>query len=88
MPALGRLPAFLMTNAREVEISAVHADFQGNEAGIFHIYTGDGEELIRNGFLDEAAALASLDVNRASAATRSVHGATTGQTGVKAGRST
>ena len=64
-PALGRLPAFLMTNAREVEISAVDAAFQGNEAGIFHIYTGDGEELIRNGFLEEVlfheAGHASLD---------------------------
>ncbi len=64
-PALGRLPAFLMTNAREVEISAVDAVFQGNEAGILHIYTGDGEELIRNGFLEEVlfheAGHASLD---------------------------
>ena len=64
-PALGRLPAFLMTNAREVEISAVDAVFQGNEAGIFHIYTGEGEELIRSGFLEEAlfheAGHASLD---------------------------
>jgi len=63
--ALGRLPAFLMTNAREVEISAVDAPFQGNEAGIIHIYTGSGEELIRNGFLEETllheAGHASLD---------------------------
>ena len=51
--ALGRLPAFLMTNAREVEISALDAPFQGNAAGLFHIYTGAGEELIRNGFLEE-----------------------------------
>ena len=64
-PALGRLPAFLMTNAREVEISALDAPFQGNEAGLFHIYTGDGDELIRNGFLEEVlfheAGHASLD---------------------------
>ena len=64
-PALGRLPAFLMTNAREVEISAVDAVFQGNQAGIIHIYTGSGEELIRNGFLEEVlfheAGHASLD---------------------------
>ncbi len=64
-PALGRLPAFLMTNAREVEISAVDEVFQGNEAGIIHIYTDSGEELIRNGFLEEVllheAGHASLD---------------------------
>ena len=53
-PALGRLPAVLLTGAKEVEISAVDALWQGNDVeGIFHIYTGQGEELIRNGFLEE-----------------------------------
>ena len=53
-PALGRLPTALLSGAREVEISAVDAIFQGNESGILHIYTGEGERLIRNGFLEEA----------------------------------
>ncbi|MCY3838860.1 MAG: carboxypeptidase regulatory-like domain-containing protein [Gammaproteobacteria bacterium] len=52
-PALGRLPAALLSGVREVEVSAVDALLQGNEAGIVHIYTGNAEELIRNGFLEE-----------------------------------
>lgn len=64
-PVLGRLPAALLAGAREVEITAVDEVLQGNEAGIFHVYTGAGEELIRNGFLEEVffheGAHASLD---------------------------
>ncbi|MYJ75183.1 MAG: hypothetical protein F4089_08820 [Gammaproteobacteria bacterium] len=53
-PALGRLPAVLLSGAREVEISIVDHGFQANGgSGIFHIYTPDGEELLENGFLEE-----------------------------------
>ena len=50
-PALGRLPAVFLSRAREVEIGASN-DFAG-AAGIFHIHTGDGKDLINNGFLEE-----------------------------------
>jgi len=53
-PALGRLPAVLLSGAREVEISDVDHLFQGNgQLGAFHIYTRFGEELMENGFLEE-----------------------------------
>ena len=64
-PALGRLPAVLLSQVREVEISEVEGVFQGNETGILHIYTPHGDELTRNGFLEEVliheAGHASLD---------------------------
>ena len=50
---LGRIPAVLLSRTKEVEISASDNGFQGNAAGIFHVYTGYGEELIGNGFLEE-----------------------------------
>jgi len=53
-PALGRLPAVLLSGAREVEISNVDYPFEGNgHLGAFHIYTGDGEALMEDGFLEE-----------------------------------
>lgn len=52
-PALGRLPAALLSGAREVEISRLDENFQGNEVGVFHIYTVSGERLIGDGFLEE-----------------------------------
>ena len=52
-PVLGRLPAFLLAGAREVEVSPVDHVWQGNELGIFHIYTHRGAELLRNGSVEE-----------------------------------
>ena len=53
-PLLGRIPAVLLSRAKEVEISASNNVWQGNgSAGIFHIYTGQGREYIRDGFVEE-----------------------------------
>ena len=64
-PALGRLPAFLMTNAREVQINAGVELFGGNANGSFLIHTGQGQRYIDDGFLEEIlfheAAHVSLD---------------------------
>ena len=65
-PAFGRLPAFLMTGAREVEIHGGDENHGGNtHNGTFHIHSGQGETDIRNGFLEEVliheAAHVSLD---------------------------
>ena len=53
-PALGRMPAALLSGALEVEVSRGEEVFQslGTE-GIFHIYTDFGSAVIRNGFLEE-----------------------------------
>ena len=70
-PALGRLPAFLMTNAREVEINAGVELFGGNPNGSFLIHTGQGRRYIDDGFLEEIlfheAAHVSLDTRHANA---------------------
>ena len=67
-PALERLPAFLMTNAREVEINAGVELFGGNANGSLLIHTGQG---LDDGFLEEIlfheAAHVSLDATHASA---------------------
>ena len=53
-PLLGRIPAVLLSRAKEVEISASNNVWQGNGSyGIFHIYTGQGREYIRDGFVEE-----------------------------------
>ena len=53
-PALGRLPAVLLSGAREVEINAGKELFGGNGfSGSFLIHTDQGREYIRNGFLEE-----------------------------------
>ena len=70
-PVLGRLPAFLMTNAREVEINAGVELFGGNANGSFLIHTGQGRIYRDDGFLEEIlfheAAHVSLDARHASA---------------------
>ncbi len=70
-PALGRLPAFLMTNAREVEINDGVELFGGNPNGSFLIHTGQGQRYIDDGFLEEIlfheAAHVSLDARHANA---------------------
>ena len=72
-PALGRLPAVLLSRAREVEINAGKELFGGNGFnGSFLIHTDQGREYIRNGFLEEAflheAAHVSLDLTHANSA--------------------
>ena len=58
-PALGRLPAVLLSRVRQAEISVGSVSDEnlnfGAHAGkgIVHISTSSGEELIRNGFLEE-----------------------------------
>ena len=53
-PALGRLPAVLLSRTREVEISATNVPAAATAAkGIFHIYTGFTEDVIRDGFFEE-----------------------------------
>ena len=70
-PALGRLPAFLMTNAREVQINAGVELFGGNANGSFLIHTGQGRRYLDDGFLEEVlfheAAHVSLDSGHANA---------------------
>ena len=70
-PVLGRLPAFLMTNAREGEINAGVELFGGNANGSFLIHTGQGRIYLDDGFLEEIlfheAAHVSLDATHASA---------------------
>lgn len=70
-PALGRLPAFLMTNARTVEVNAGVELFGGNANGSFLIHTGQGQQYIGDGFLEEVlfheAAHVSLDAEHAAA---------------------
>ena len=70
-PALERLPAFLMTNAREVEINAGVELFGGNANGSLLIHTGQGRAYLDDGFLEEIlfheAAHVSLDATHASA---------------------
>ena len=53
-PALGRMPAALLSGALEVEVSRGEEVFQslGTE-GIFHIYTDFGSAVTRDGFLEE-----------------------------------
>ena len=67
----GRLPAFLMTNAREVEINAGVELFGGNANGSFLIHTGQGRIYLDDGFLEEIlfheAAHVSLDATHAGA---------------------
>ena len=65
-PAFGRLPAFLMTGAVEVEIHGGDERASGNtHNGTFHIHSEAGQTYIRDGFLDEVliheAAHVSLD---------------------------
>ena len=72
-PAVGRLPAVLLSRAREVEISGGSKLFGGNtENGTFHVFTEQGKEYIRNGFLEEVfiheGAHVSLDIAHANAA--------------------
>ena len=53
-PALGRLPAVLLSRTREVEISATNVPAAANAAlGVFHIYTGFTKDVIRDGFFEE-----------------------------------
>ena len=72
-PALGRLPAVLLSRAREVEINAGKELFGGNEFNrSFLIHTNQGREYIRNGFLEEVflheAGHVSLDLAHANSA--------------------
>ena len=68
---LGRLPAFMMTNAREVEINDGVELFGGNPNGSFLVHTGQGQRYIDDGFLEEVlfheAAHVSLDTKHADA---------------------
>ena len=73
-PAIGRLPAVLMSNLREVEINAGEGAFGGNSYnGSILIHTEDRSTMdaLRGGFLEEAflheAAHASLDPLHADA---------------------
>lgn len=50
-PAVGRLPAVLLSLARVVQVKAGKELFDGNVNGSFLIHTGQGEEYIRYGFL-------------------------------------
>ena len=53
--ALGRLPAVLLSRARKVHLNAGHELFGGNWSDrSFLIHTGQGQEYIRDGFLEEA----------------------------------
>ena len=68
--ALGRLPAVLLSGAREVEISNVDHPWQANgQLGLFFMYTRSGEGLIDNGFLEEVliheSGHVSLDLDHA-----------------------
>ena len=72
-PALGRLPAVLLSGARAVEINAGKELFGGNGfSGSFLIHTDQGREYIRNGFLEEVflheSAHVSLDSAHANSA--------------------
>ena len=61
--ALGRLPAAFLSQVTEVEIGASNSGFAGNQQGIIHVHTEDGEKLVdfvEEIFLHEAAH-ASLD---------------------------
>ena len=70
-PALGRLPAILLSGAREVEISNVDHPWQaGPHSGSFHIYAGFGGWLRDNRFLEEVlfheGGHVSLDLDHAN----------------------
>ena len=70
-PAIGRLPTVLLSGVKGAEISAVDEVFAANVVeGFFHIYTGSGDRLIREGFLEEMlfheAGHISMDVDHAS----------------------
>ena len=69
--ALGRLPAVLLSRARKVQINDGHELLGGNwHDRSFLIHTGDGRELIRNGYLEEVliheGAHVSLDGDHAN----------------------
>ena len=72
-PALGRLPAALLSGIREVEVHSLGAGAQGGP-GIIHIDASDAEELIPSGYLEEVlfheSGHASLDRHRDSAGWR------------------
>ena len=65
-PALGRLPAVLLSRAQKVHVNAGHELFGGNWGDrSFLIHTGQGQDYIRDGILEEIfvheAAHVSLD---------------------------
>ena len=72
-PALGRLPAALLSGIEEVEVHSIGVGAQGSE-GFIHIDASDADELIPSGFLEEVlfheAGHASLERHRDSAGWR------------------
>ena len=72
-PALGRLPAALLSGIEEVEVHSIGVGAQGSE-GFLHIDASDADELIPSGFLEEVffheVGHASLERHRDSAGWR------------------
>ena len=72
-PAFGRLPAVLLSRAREVHVNAGQGDFGGNgHDRSFLLHTGQARQVLREGFLEEVliheGAHVSLDLAHASGA--------------------
>ena len=71
-PAIGRLPAVMLSRATEVEINDGDEPFGGNRNGSFLIHTDRGSDYVRRGVLEEVffheAGHVSLDVDHENSA--------------------